>query len=153
MNDSAPNPHVEGVPLRPTVGVGVVIFRAGPQGPEVLLIRRGRAPRRGEWSIPGGKQEWGETLHATAHREVLEETGLAISGLRLIDAVDSLFRDDRGAVTRHLTLVDYRADWADGEPRAGDDAAEARWVALGEIAAFNLWSETTRIILAGAALK
>lgn len=138
---------------KPIVGVGVVVLRPGAAGHEVLLIRRGRPPRQGDWSIPGGKQEWGETLHEAAHREIMEETGVTIAGLKLIDVVDGLMRDAGGALERHLTLVDYRADWTDGELRPGDDATDARWVPLADLPAYKLWSETIRIILAGAALE
>ena len=138
--------------LKPIVGVGVVVLKTGGAGPEVLLIRRGRPPRQGDWSIPGGKQEWGETLHEAAHREIMEETGVSIANLRLIDVVDGLMRDAEGALERHLTLVDYRADWVSGEPRAGDDALDARWVPISELPQYKLWSETTRIILAGLAM-
>lgn len=138
--------------LKPIVGVGVVVLKTGGAGSEVLLIRRGRPPRQGDWSIPGGKQEWGETLHEAAHREIMEETGVSISNLRLIDVVDGLMRDADGALERHLTLVDYRADWVSGAPRAGDDALDARWVPISELPQYKLWSETTRIILAGLAM-
>ena len=137
---------------KPVVGVGVVIFRPGKTGQGVLLIRRARPPRLGEWSIPGGKQEWGETLQEAAHREVREETGLTITGLALIDVVDSVFREN-GLITRHVSLIDYRADWLAGDPGAGDDAGEARWVPVADIGHYGLWSETTRIILAGAAMR
>jgi len=70
----------------------------------------------------------------------------------LIDVVDGLMRDAGGALARHLTLVDYRADWTGGELRPGDDAMDARWVALADLPTYKLWSETTRIILAGAAM-
>jgi len=146
MNNVGPEPR------RPVVGVGVVIFRSGQNGLEVLLIRRGRPPRQGQWSIPGGKQEWGETLREAAAREVMEETGLTISGLKLIDVADGLMRDDKGDLSHHLSLIDYRADWVNGEPVAGDDAADARWVPVSDLDAYSLWSETTRIILAGAAM-
>ena len=146
MNDT-PAPH-----QKPIVGVGVVVFRAGNGGTEVLLIRRGRPPRQGEWSMPGGKQEWGETLHEAAHREIMEETGVTIANLKLVDVVDGLMREPDGTLSRHLTLIDYRADWVAGEPRAGDDAQDARWVPLAELPSYKLWSETTRVILAAAAL-
>jgi len=151
MNDT-PAASLPTEAKRPTIGVGVVVLRSGQHGPEVLLIRRGKPPRQGEWSIPGGKQEWGETLAEAAHREIWEETGVKIDGLRLIDVVDGLMRAGSGALTRHLTLVDYRADWIAGDVRAGDDAMDARWVPVAEIAAYKLWSETTRVILAGAAM-
>lgn len=147
--NNAPDPSIR----KPTVGVGVVVFRAGQTGLEVLLIKRGKPPRQGEWSMPGGKQEWGETLHQAAHREVLEETGVTITDLKLVDVVDGLFRESGGSVTNHLTLVDYRAVWVSGEARAGDDATEARWVPVSDLGPYKLWSETTRVILAGAAIE
>lgn len=141
------------LPRAPVVGVGVVVLRTGTAGLEVLLIRRGRPPRQGEWSMPGGKQEWGETLHQTAHREVLEETGVAIADLKLIDVVDGLFRSTEGTIDSHLTLVDYRANWVSDHPCAGDDAAEARWVPISDLAPYKLWSETARVIRAAAAMS
>lgn len=138
---------------RPVVGVGVAIFRHGAAGVEVLLIRRGKPPCEGEWSIPGGKQDWGETVQEAARREVMEETGLEIANLKLIDVVDAVIRAQHGVVSRHLTLVDFRADWASGEARAGDDASDARWVSVAEAPSYITWTETTRIILAGAAME
>ena len=136
---------------KPSIGVGIVVLRRGTTGYDVLLIQRRNPPRAGEWSIPGGRQEWGETVRETAAREVMEETGVRISGLRLIDVVDGISRE-RGAVTGHWTLVDFRADWIEGEPRAGDDAMDARWVPLTSLAGYGLWTETQRIIAAAAAL-
>ncbi len=144
-------PVPSGERQRPSVGIGAVVTRTGPSGIEVLLIRRGNPPRAGEWSIPGGRQEWGETIRETAAREVLEETGVTVRNLRLIDVVDGISRAG-GAVTGHWTLVDFRAEWAAGEPRAGDDATDARWVAIEDLAAYGLWSETQRIIEAALAL-
>lgn len=153
MNNSSQESTKPDDPARPTVGVGVVVLRGEKAGTEVLLVLRGRPPRQGEWSIPGGKQEWSETLHETAHREVREETGLVVAGLRLIDAVDCLIDDDSGGLAQHLTLVDYRADWVSGEARAGDDAAAVRWVPVSKLDRYELWSETRRIILAGVGLR
>lgn len=136
---------------KPAIGVGAVVLRRGPAGVEVLLIRRGTPPRAGEWSIPGGRQEWGETVRETAVREVMEETGVKVSGLRLLDVVDGIFRT-HGAVTGHWTLVDFRADWAEGEPRPGDDATDAVWAPVSDLACYGLWSETQRIIAAAVAL-
>jgi len=137
---------------RPAVGVGVVVLRVVAGAQEVLLIRRGKAPWKGHWSIPGGHQEWGETVRAAAAREVLEETGVFVTNLRLVDVVDSISGASEHTVERHLTLVDFRADWAEGEPVAGDDAAEAAWVPVANIASYGLWSETIRIIEAAAAM-
>ena len=130
----------------PAVGVGVVVLRAGHGGQEVLLIRRGKAPRHGEWSIPGGHQEFGETVRETAQREVMEETGVTIANLTLVDVVDAFRRATNGTLVGHWTLVDFRADWVAGEPKAGDDAMEARWVPLSELHGYPLWTETLRII-------
>ena len=134
---------------RPVVGVGVVVLR----GDNVLLIRRGRAPRLGDWSIPGGKQELGEGVREAALREVLEETGCGIRLIGLIDVVDGIRRDGDGRVVSHYTLVDFAAEWVRGEPVAGDDAAEARWVPLDGLGPYRLWRETTRIISEAVALR
>ena len=106
--------------LRPVPAVGVVCRR----GDEVLLIRRGRAPRQGEWSIPGGKVHAGETLHAAALRELLEETGVTATISRLVNVYEII--DD----AFHYVLIDYAADWLAGEPVAGDDADEARFMSF-----------------------
>ncbi|HWU50260.1 MAG TPA: NUDIX hydrolase [Asticcacaulis sp.] len=102
----------------PSPAVGVVCRR----GDEVLLIRRGRPPRQGEWSIPGGKVNWGEGLHAAALRELYEETGVRAHIGDLL-AVYEIVEPDF-----HYVLIDYAADWIEGEPCAGDDADEARFM-------------------------
>ncbi len=129
-------------PERPIVGVGVAVV--GARG--VLMIRRGKPPRQGQWSLPGGAQKVGETVAEAAHREIHEETGVDIALLGLVDVVDSIRPDDAGAVEFHYTLVDFAAVTGDAEPRAGGDAAEACWIALEELPALHLWSETLRII-------
>lgn len=112
----------------------------------VLLVRRGTAPRRDEWSLPGGAQELGETLREAAAREVREETGLEVTPTTLLDAVDSIARDEGGRVQYHYTLVDFAAEWQAGEPAPGGDAAATRWVALGDLNQYKLWDETLRVI-------
>ena len=129
-------------PDRPFVGVGVVVWR----GDEVLLIERGKAPVSGNWSLPGGKQELGETVQETAHREIKEETGVDIEVVCLLDVVDLVRHDDEGRVRFHYTLVDFTARWKAGEPVAGDDASDARWVRLDDLDDYNLWDETRRVI-------
>jgi 8-oxo-dGTP diphosphatase len=132
---------------KPTPAVGIVCFNdAG----EVLLIQRGTPPRLGEWSIPGGRLEWGETTKAAALRELREETGVEAELLGLIDVVDGIFTSrTSGNVTRHYVLIDYVARHISGAPVAGDDAAEARFVAHEDLASFGLWDETLRIIETG----
>jgi len=120
----------------PIPAVGVVCLR----GDEVLLIRRGRPPRAGQWSLPGGRIEPGERALDAALRELAEETGVQAEILGLIDVVDGLFPD------HHYVLIDYAARWLSGEPVAGDDAAEAAFVPLDEALARVDWSETRRII-------
>lgn len=129
-------------PTRPMVGVGVVVWK----GDDVLLIRRGKPPRRGEWSLPGGLQELGETVAEAAAREVREETGVEITLGPLVDVVDGIRRDEEDRVVTHYTLVDFVAEWRAGEPCAGDDAMDCRWVPADAIESLLRWPETVRVI-------
>lgn len=122
----------------PIPAVGVVCLR----GREVLLIRRGRPPRAGEWSLPGGRIEPGEGVREAALRELGEETGVEAELLGLLDVVDGVFPEHG----RHYVLIDHAARWLSGEPRAGDDAAEARFFPLEQALALVDWSETRRVI-------
>ncbi len=124
----------------------MVCFR----GDQVLLIKRGKAPRKGEWSIPGGHVEWGETTAQAAVREVMEETGITVEALALIEIIDAIGPGD--PPQGHYVLIDYVGRWISGEPRAGCDAAEALFAPLSELERFRLWSETHRIILKAAAM-
>ncbi|MEM7459274.1 MAG: NUDIX hydrolase [Pseudomonadota bacterium] len=133
--------------LRPVPAVGVVCFR----GEEVLLIRRGTPPRRGEWSLPGGRIEPGEPVRVAALRELREETSVDAEIVDLVDVVDAIFNNQAGdLITRHYVLVDYVARWRSGEPVAGDDAAEARFFHQSELGSLDLWDETLRVIDAAA---
>ena len=89
-------------PDRPIVGVGAVVFKDDA----VLLIRRAKPPRAGQWSLPGGVQELGETWAECAHREIAEETGVEIELIGLVDVVDAITPDDDARIARHFTLVD-----------------------------------------------
>jgi 8-oxo-dGTP diphosphatase len=122
----------------PVPAVGVVCIR----GDEVLLIRRGKAPREGEWSLPGGRIEPGERAVDAALRELREETGIEADIVGLIDVVDGLFPE----AGLHYVLIDYVALWRSGEPVAGDDAAEARFCSRQEAETLVGWGETRRII-------
>ncbi|MFN3075844.1 MAG: NUDIX hydrolase [Alphaproteobacteria bacterium] len=141
-------------PSRPFVGVGGVILR----GDRVLLIRRGRPPRQGEWSIPGGVQRLGETVIQALRREMAEETALEVDpGVPgaggLIDVIDYIDRDEDATVRHHYTLIDFWCDSHAGEARAGDDASELCWVEIGDIGDYHLWHQTERIILRAVALR
>ena len=129
----------------PVPCVGVVCLRRD----EVLLIRRGRPPRQGDWSLPGGRIEPGERAMDAALRELREETGVEAEITGLIDVVDGLFPE----AGRHYVLIDYAARWISGEPAAGDDAIEARFVARDQAATLVDWSETRRIIALAAASR
>lgn len=127
----------------PVPTVGVVCLRGG----EVLLIRRGTPPRLNQWSLPGGRLEWGETLEVAALRELKEETGVEAELLGLLDVVDGVFpARPGGEITRHYVMIDYAARWTGGEAVAGDDAAEAKFVTLDEAMALVEWEETRRVI-------
>jgi 8-oxo-dGTP diphosphatase len=127
----------------PVPTVGVVCLK----GDQVLLIRRGQPPRLNQWSLPGGRLEWGETLQVAALRELKEETGVEAELLGLLDVVDGVFpARPGGEISRHYVMIDYAARWIAGEPVAGDDAAEAKFVSLGEAMALVEWDETRRVI-------
>ena len=129
-------------PSRPVVGVGVVVWR----GDRILLIKRGKPPRQGQWSLPGGAQKLGETLAETARREVREETGIEIDLGDIIATLDLIDRDEAGHVRHHYTLVDFVAEGQETTLQAGDDAADARWFSREEVDQLGLWSETFRVI-------
>ena len=133
-------------PERPMVGVGVVVL--GPEG--ILLIKRGKQPRQGSWSLPGGGQKLGETVEDCALREVREETGLQISLIGLIDVVNSIQPDDNKNIRYHYTLIDFAAgidaNNNSRELKPGSDAQDARWFSRQDITELGLWSETQRII-------
>lgn len=132
-------------PDRPWVGIGAVIFR----GEDVLLVRRGRPPRLGEWSLPGGAQRLGETAEEAARRELREEAGIEAGPLELAAVVDAITPAPGGApgtVRFHYTIVDFCGDWRSGEPRAGGDVTEIRWASPEELPRLGLWAEALRVI-------
>ena len=129
-------------PDRPYVGVGVVIFRDD----QVLLAQRGKWPRKFTWSIPGGAQELGETVHQAGVREIREETGLEVDIIGLVDVVDSISHDEEGRVLFHYTLVDLAAEWRSGEAVAADDVPAVKWVDIPDIATRGLRDSTLRVI-------
>ena len=136
-------------PDRPYVGVGVIVFR----DKEVLLVQRNKEPNKGQWSIPGGSQLLGETASEAAQRELLEETGVKVDRLFLVDVVDAIIPGVEGKIKYHYTLVDYMGQWQSGESRPGDDAKEVRWVRLNELSSYSLLEKTMKIIQKAATMN
>ena len=137
-NDTA----VHGYPALPQVAVGAVVFHEN----RVLLVRRGKAPAIGQWAIPGGRVELGESLARAAEREIEEETGLLVAAGDPIYVFDMIDRDASGRIRFHYVIVDLVARYLGGSLRHGDDAREARWVAADELADLDV-SPPTRHLL------
>jgi len=136
-------------PERPVVGVGGVIIDNG----RALLIRRGSEPLRGEWSIPGGTLELGESLKGGVARELREETGLDVRVLDLIEVFDRIFLDEslqpsgRNPQPRyHFVIVDFLCERIGGEPRAGSDVTDVAFATEDELGKFHLTETATRVL-------
>ncbi|MEO1250456.1 MAG: NUDIX hydrolase [Pseudomonadota bacterium] len=129
---------------RPLIGVGVVVWR----GDKVLLVKRGKPPRKGSWGLPGGRQEWGETVFQAAQREVMEETGLTIEPLDYLTVVDGITHGADGEIDFHYTLVEVLARWISGEAVAADDADDVRWADPDRLEMLD-WDKTREVILLG----
>ena len=127
---------MEDIMTKPIDCVGVICFR----GDDVLLIKRGTAPRKGEWSIPGGRIEPGETERKAALRELFEETGITAALEDKVATIDAQFEDF------NYRLHDYAARWISGKPVFGDDAADARFVAPSDLDALGMWPKTREVI-------
>lgn len=136
-------------PDAPRVGVGAIVLHEG----RVLLVRRGRAPALGLWSVPGGLVELGETTVDAARREVEEETGLDVRIAGLVGVVDRVTRDADGRVRYHWVLVDYLAyPQSNDTITAGSDAAEVRWVTIDEVERLPITDGLADMIKRAAAL-
>jgi len=129
-------------PDRPVIGVGAVVL----DGERVLLIKRGHAPLKGEWSLPGGGVETGETLEQAVAREVLEETGVTIEVGPIVEVLDRISRDSEGRVEHHFVLVDFVARPNGGFMRSASDAEDAAWVQLSELPKYGVAPVTLSVI-------
>jgi len=136
-------------PDSPRVAVGAVVFKDN----RVLLVRRAQPPSQNIWAIPGGSVEIGETLQAAAEREILEETGVKIRAGEPVFTFDYIDRDKAGRIRFHYIIVNLMADYISGEPHAGDDAADARWVSSGAIGGMTVSKMTRRLLIPVLVLK
>ena len=136
------SPKRKEYPDHPRVAVGAIVFKDS----QVLLVRRGKPPAQELWAIPGGSVEICETLQRAAEREIFEETGITIQALEPVFTFDYIERDGFGSARFHYVIIDLAADYVSGEPRAGDDAAEARWVSSQEIATLKVSSKTRQLL-------
>jgi 8-oxo-dGTP diphosphatase len=139
-------------PERPVVGVGGVVIDGG----RALLIRRGSEPLRGEWSIPGGTLELGESLEAGVARELLEETGLEVRVVEFIEVFDRVYRDDGDGVEAprfHYVIVDYLCERISGEAMAGSDVTDLAFAREEELGKFGLTETATRVLKKAFAME
>jgi 8-oxo-dGTP diphosphatase len=147
--DTGPPRRTREYPERPIVGVGAVIVEDG----KVVLIRRRYEPLAGQWSLPGGTLELGETLEAGTAREMLEETGLVVEVGPVIEVFDRIMFDDARRVRYHFVLVDYLCWPVSGDLRAGSDVDDAALVAPDDLAHYRLTTKATAVIERGLELS
>lgn len=137
-----PSKQKNDYPGHPRVAVGAVVFK----DERVLLVRRGQPPSEDLWAIPGGSVEIGETLQEAAEREIFEETGIKIRAGEPVFTFDVIERDRTGKIRFHYVIVDLVADYTSGDPNAGDDAAEARWVTAQQINVLRVSAPTLKLL-------
>ncbi len=136
-------------PERPVVGIGGVIIDQG----RTLLIRRGSEPLLGEWSIPGGTLELGESLEEGVARELREETGIEVRVLELIEVFDRVYLGDGSTKAApkprprfHFVIADYLCERISGEPKAGSDVTDVAFAGEDELSRFHLTETATRVV-------
>jgi 8-oxo-dGTP diphosphatase len=138
-------------PESPLVGVGAVIVEHRSDDNRVLLIRRGQPPLLGEWSLPGGVLECGETLRDAVAREAREETGLLVETGEMLGVYERVIRDDVKRVRYHYVLIDFLCRAVGGDLKAGSDAADVRWFTREELPALNLAYDANDVVRKGLA--
>ncbi|HEY2906496.1 MAG TPA: NUDIX hydrolase [Vicinamibacterales bacterium] len=129
-------------PDRPIVSVGAVVV----DGDRVVLVKRGHEPLKGQWSLPGGVVELGETLREALAREVLEETGLDVAIGPVVEVLDRVQRTAEGRVEYHFVIIDYLCRARGGSLASATDADEARWVPVRDLEAFRPTASVTAVI-------
>ena len=156
MEDSPAARDAREFPARPLVGVGAVVIHRG----RVLLVRRGREPLKGRWSLPGGLVEAGEELTRALRRELREETNLEVKPTALIGVFERIVRDQRRArlgrqrrARYHYIILDYACQYKAGRLRPASDATDARWVRPAELAKYRLTAQVRRVVLEAVRLS
>jgi 8-oxo-dGTP diphosphatase len=130
-------------PDAPRVAVGGVVIKED----RVLLVRRGKPPSEGEWAIPGGSVELGETLQEAVQREILEETGITIRvGKDPIHVFDDVRKDNAGHIRFHYVILDFSGEFLRGKVKAADDAKDARWVSPEDFSQLNINTNTIKLM-------
>ncbi len=129
-------------PAHPIPGVAAIIVKKG----KVLLTMRGNEPSKGKWGIPGGVVELGETMEEAVVREVREETGVDCRPVKRLTVFDSIRKDPDGRVHWHYILHEFLCEYIGGELLAGDDAGEAKWVPLNDLASVDIMDSTKKFL-------
>ena len=135
-------------PERPILAVSAAIIRDG----KILIVRRGRAPARGIFTLPGGGVEVGETLFEAVLREVKEETGLDIAPVALAGHREVIARDEAGRIERHFVILSFAARWLSGDPVLNEELAEAHWLAPEALASLQTTEGLAEIVAAAFAI-
>lgn len=129
-------------PGKPVLAVGAVVFKDD----KILLVKRGRAPAKNMWAIPGGKVELGETLKQAAQRELLEETGIRIKAGDPVYSFEVIKRDDVGKILFHYFIVDLEAQYLSGDIKPADDAKDAAWISENDLSNINVNPNTRELL-------
>jgi len=129
-------------PSRPIPAVAAVIF----SGTKVLLVKRANPPSEGQWSLPGGAIQLGETWREALEREILEEAGIGIEVKSLVAVVDRIVRDKQHRIRYHYIILDYWAEYASGSAQASSDAMDVRWLEIPDLEALGVSEDTVRVI-------
>jgi 8-oxo-dGTP diphosphatase len=132
-------------PAHPVVGVGAVVVRDG----RALIVKRGHEPRKGEWSLPGGLVNLGESLVDAVRREVKEETGLDVHPGPIVETFDRVHRDPDGRIRYHFVIIDFVCESPGGDAVAGSDAEAVTWAAAAELDAFGVNAHAAAVIRKG----